>query len=176
MLTLAKNIVLERHFLTQIQCIVPDPPMDSEEFLTNMDVDISSVSGSGQSNHGGVSMGRSVKREKSSSPQVLEDVTSKWEMTDLYSPFLITNYVSNRSRMVYKKIKIGLKQRDEPIPSGPTGYEREDMPDDLNDTMNNFIRENTDTPSNRDTFSTQENTNRPFVMADGKLKINEKYV
>ena len=50
------------------------------------------------------------------------------------------------------------------------------MPDDLNDTMNNFIRENSDNPSNRDTLSIQENPNRPFVMADGKLKINEKYV
>ena len=50
---------------------------------------------------------------------------SKWEMTDLYSPYLITNYVSNRTRMVYKKIKIALKQRDEPIPSGPTGDESE---------------------------------------------------
>ena len=96
-------------------------------------------------------------------------------MTDMYSPYLITNYVSNRTRMVYKKIKIALKQRDEPIPSGPTGYEREDMPEDLNDTMTNFIRENTDTPSNRDTFAGAE-LNKPFVMADGRLKINEKYV
>ena len=31
MLTLAKNIVLERHFLMQIQCIVPEPPMDNDE-------------------------------------------------------------------------------------------------------------------------------------------------
>ena len=106
----------------------------------------------------------------------MEDVLNKWEMTDMYSPFLITNYVSNRTRMVYKKIKIGIKQRDEPLPSGPTGYEREDMPEDLNDTMTNFIRENTDTPSNRDTFNGAENFNKPFVMADGRLKINEKYV
>ena len=42
--------------------------------------------------------------------------------------------------------------------------------------MSNFIRENTDTPSNRDTFNTQENFNKPFVMSDGRLKINEKYV
>ena len=79
--------------------------------------------------------------------------------------------------MVYKKIKIALKQRDEPIPSGPTAYEREDIPEDLNDTMSNFIRENTDNPSNRETFSTAaEMNNRPFVMSEGRLKINEKYV
>ena len=102
---------------------------------------------------------------------------NKWEMTDLYSPFLITNAVSNRTRMVYKKIMIALKQRDEAIPSGPTAYEREDIPSDLNDTMSNFIRENTEHPSNRDTFSTTaENVNKPFVMSDGRLKINEKYV
>lgn len=28
MLVLAKNIVLERHFLTQIGCCVPEPPLD----------------------------------------------------------------------------------------------------------------------------------------------------
>ena len=40
---------------------------------------------------------------------ILEEVLSKWEMTDQYSPFLITNYVSNRSTLIYKKIKIALK-------------------------------------------------------------------
>lgn len=32
MLYLAKNIVLERSFLNQIQCKVPEPPMDMDEF------------------------------------------------------------------------------------------------------------------------------------------------
>ena len=71
----------------------------------------------------------------------LEDALSEWEMSDMFSPFLITNFVNNRSTLVYKKIKIMLKQRDEPIPSGPTAYDREDYPGDMNDTINEFLRE-----------------------------------
>lgn len=86
--------------------------------------------------------------------------------------------------MVYKKIKIALKQRDEPIPSGPTMYEKEDMPIDADDASNlsHFIREQTDgKAAGRDTFASaaahQESmTTNPYVMAEGKLKINEKYV
>ena len=81
-------------------------------------------------------MGRHV----SANPN-LEDVLSKWEMTDQFSPFLITNYVSNRSTLIYKKIKIALKQRDKPIPSGPRYYESGDIPGDLNDTISEFVRE-----------------------------------
>lgn len=42
----------------------------------------------------------------------LENLLHEWEMTDIYTPYLITNYVKNRATLVYKKIKIWLKQRD----------------------------------------------------------------
>ena len=100
-------------------------------------------------------------------------------MTDMYTPFLITNYVSNRSTLVYKKIKIALKQRDLPIPHGPTAYELEDIPEDLNDTIGEFIRETSDAQHHRgrETYSQQDlHHNRLTAEADNRLKINEKYV
>ena len=36
MLTLAKNIVYERAFLTQIRCQVPEPPVEDEVDLSKM--------------------------------------------------------------------------------------------------------------------------------------------
>ena len=69
-----------------------------------------------------------------------------------------------------------LKQKDEYIPSGPSAYDSNDIPQDLNDTIGEFLRENSDIPSRRETFSTNDNPNRPFMTAEGKLTINEKFV
>lgn len=52
--------------------------------------------------------------------ETLETVTAKWKSIDRASPFLITEQIANRTTLIYQKIKILLKQRDEPIPSGPT--------------------------------------------------------
>jgi len=107
MLVLAKNIVLERNFLTQIHCQVPEPP-----FIGTVD------------SHSSVAEDSTRNRLPASSATTLEEALEKWDMTDMYSPYLITNYVRNRSTLIYKKIKIVLKQREEPIPSGPTAYDR----------------------------------------------------
>ena len=53
----------------------------------------------------------------------MEQALAKWDNTDIYSPYLITNFVANRNTLVYKKIKIILKQRDQIIPSGPSDYD-----------------------------------------------------
>ena len=68
MLVLARNIVLERHFLLQIQCQVPEPPFAEAD-------------------------DEKVNNLKSSGKAALEDILGKWEMTDMYSPYLITNFV-----------------------------------------------------------------------------------
>ena len=75
MLYLAKNIVLERSFLNQIQCKVPEPPVDLDMHEAEQK-----------------SLRRTSKPAlmKSKEPN-LRDVLEKWEMTDMYSPFLITN-------------------------------------------------------------------------------------
>ena len=102
----------------------------------------------------------------------MEGVLSKWESTDAASPFLITNYISNRSSLIYKKIKIALKQRNAPIPSGPSAWEHEDIPEGIDD-IDNFLRENSELHSRRDTDS----ENPTFRQKqDAKLKIDEKYV
>ena len=80
---------------------------------------------------------------------------------------MITNFVRNRSTLVYKRTKIILKQRDEPIPSGPSAYDHEDIPHGLDNTLGEFIRENTD---RRDTVTEVRATE------DEKVNINEKFV
>ena len=98
MITLAKNIVLERHFLTQIQCIVPEPPMDNEDFWEQ---DVSSCSESTILAQNRPKPHQSTKQAQKGEA-VLEDVLNKWEMTDMYSPYLITNYVSNQADILPK--------------------------------------------------------------------------
>jgi hypothetical protein len=139
MLTLAKNIVLERAFLTQIQCIIPEAP-DEEDWDHLNDVEGQTPRSAGES-------------ERLRSNNTLEGVLSKWESTDAASPFLITNYISNRSSLIYKKIKIAIKQRDGPIPSGPS-WEHEDIPQGIDD-IDNFLRENSAQThhASRDSFS-----------------------
>ena len=84
MLTLARNIMLERHFLLQIQCQVLDPPFaEADDDMT--------------------------ERLKQTGQGDLDVVLKRWDMTDMYSPYLITNNVQNRSTLVYKRIKIILK-------------------------------------------------------------------
>jgi len=72
--------------------------------------------------------------------ETLENVISKYDKIDRSSPFLITNYNSNRSSLIYKKIKIALKQRNESIPSGPSAWGHEDLPEGIDD-IDNFLRE-----------------------------------
>ena len=103
----------------------------------------------------------------------MENSLSKYEYIEKISPFLITNYISNRSSLIYKKIKIALKQRNESIPSGPSAWGQEDIPDG-NDDLDNFLNENaTEQSSTRGTMSL-EITNRQ--KQDAKLKIDEKFV
>ena len=40
----------------------------------------------------------------------LDLLMSRWKKTDEYSPFLITKYIENRSILVYKKIKMHIRQ------------------------------------------------------------------
>ena len=55
------------------------------------------------------SLRRASKVQKQTKEPNLRDVLENWEMTDMYSPFLITNQVTNRTKLIYKKIKIILK-------------------------------------------------------------------
>ena len=93
----------------------------------------------------------------------------KWDITDSYSPYLITNNIQNRSTLVYKRIKIILKQRDEPIPNGPSAIDHEDIiQQGLDNTLGEFIRENAD--GRRDTINDSLNP------AEVAVNINEKFV
>ena len=92
-------------------------------------------------------------------------MTAKWSETDEASPFLITEVIKNRSTLVYKKIKILMKQPDEAVPSGPTYWGQEDT----DDTIDNFLKEQTDGSRLASVADSQN-------PAKSRLKIDEKWV
>lgn len=80
--------------------------------------------------------------------------------------------MANRNTLVYKKIKIILKQRDQIIPSGPSDYDHQDIPGVMDDTITEFLR---DTTERRETF-TEGSIRLDQQNSDGKVNITEKYI